>query len=52
MSEYKSKYEENQRSINDFSMQKARLQTENGTFVVPYQRKQMSCAVCSCHQSK
>uniref|UniRef100_W5L0R5 Myosin heavy chain 6 n=1 Tax=Astyanax mexicanus TaxID=7994 RepID=W5L0R5_ASTMX len=30
MSEYRTKYEEGQRSINDFSMQKAKLQTENG----------------------
>uniref|UniRef100_A0A8C5A612 Myosin-7 n=1 Tax=Gadus morhua TaxID=8049 RepID=A0A8C5A612_GADMO len=29
-SEYKTKYEEGQRCINDFNMQKARLQTENG----------------------
>ena len=30
-SEYKTKYEEGQRCINDFNMQKAKLQTENGT---------------------
>uniref|UniRef100_A0A3Q3G727 Myosin heavy chain 7 n=1 Tax=Labrus bergylta TaxID=56723 RepID=A0A3Q3G727_9LABR len=30
MSEYKTKYEEAQRCINDFNMQKAKLQTENG----------------------
>uniref|UniRef100_A0AAR2JVP7 Myosin heavy chain 7 n=1 Tax=Pygocentrus nattereri TaxID=42514 RepID=A0AAR2JVP7_PYGNA len=30
MSEYRTKYEEGQRTINDFSMQKAKLQTENG----------------------
>ena len=30
MSEYKTKAEESQRSINDFTMQKAKLQTENG----------------------
>uniref|UniRef100_A0AAY5EH99 Myosin heavy chain 7 n=1 Tax=Electrophorus electricus TaxID=8005 RepID=A0AAY5EH99_ELEEL len=30
MSEYRTKFEEGQRSINDFSMQKAKLQTENG----------------------
>uniref|UniRef100_A0A667XTH6 Myosin heavy chain 7 n=1 Tax=Myripristis murdjan TaxID=586833 RepID=A0A667XTH6_9TELE len=30
MSEYKSKFEEAQRCINDFNMQKAKLQTENG----------------------
>lgn len=30
MSEYKTKADENQRSINDFTMQKAKLQTENG----------------------
>uniref|UniRef100_A0A8C2I1U1 Myosin heavy chain 7 n=1 Tax=Cyprinus carpio TaxID=7962 RepID=A0A8C2I1U1_CYPCA len=30
MSEYRTKYEEGQRSINDFTMQKAKLQTENG----------------------
>ncbi|XP_034717471.1 myosin-6-like [Etheostoma cragini] len=32
MSEYKMKSEEGQRIINDFSMQKAKLQTENGEF--------------------
>ena len=32
MSEYKTKYEEGQRCINDFNMQKAKLQTENGKF--------------------
>ncbi|TDG97145.1 hypothetical protein EPR50_G00222760 [Perca flavescens] len=32
MSEYKTKSEEGQRIINDFSMQKAKLQTENGEF--------------------
>ena len=32
MNEYKAKYEEAQRSINDFNMQKAKLQTENGIF--------------------
>lgn len=30
MSEYKTKADENQRSINDLTMQKAKLQTENG----------------------
>ncbi|KAK7945440.1 hypothetical protein WMY93_001168 [Mugilogobius chulae] len=30
MNEYKAKYEESQRYINDFNMQKAKLQTENG----------------------
>ena len=30
MTEYRTKYEEAQRGINDFSMQKAKLQTENG----------------------
>ncbi|TRY69856.1 hypothetical protein DNTS_015321 [Danionella cerebrum] len=30
MSEYRTKYEEAHRSINDFTMQKAKLQTENG----------------------
>ncbi len=30
MSEYRTKAEEGQRTINDFSMQKAKLQTENG----------------------
>uniref|UniRef100_A0A8C9VVH4 Myosin-7-like n=1 Tax=Scleropages formosus TaxID=113540 RepID=A0A8C9VVH4_SCLFO len=30
MSEYRTKYEEAQRSISDFTMQKAKLQTENG----------------------
>ncbi len=32
MSEYRTKYEEGQRTINDFTMQKARLQTENGMY--------------------
>ena len=32
MNEYKTKFEEAQRCINDFNMQKAKLQTENGTF--------------------
>ncbi len=32
MSEYRTKYEEGQRSINDFTMQKAKLQTENGVY--------------------
>lgn len=31
MNEYKSKFEEGQRCITDFNMQKAKLQTENGT---------------------
>jgi len=30
MTEYKTKSEEGQRIINDFTMQKAKLQTENG----------------------
>ncbi|XP_077412042.1 myosin-7-like [Vanacampus margaritifer] len=30
MNEYKTRFEEAQRSINDFNMQKAKLQTENG----------------------
>ncbi|XP_063063313.1 myosin-7-like isoform X1 [Engraulis encrasicolus] len=30
MTEYRTKFEEGQRSINDFTMQKAKLQTENG----------------------
>lgn len=30
MNEYKAKFEEAQRCINDFNMQKAKLQTENG----------------------
>lgn len=30
MNEYKAKYEEAQRYITDFNMQKAKLQTENG----------------------
>ena len=30
MTEYKAKSEEGQRTINDFTMQKAKLQTENG----------------------
>lgn len=40
MTEYKTKAEEGQRSINDFTMQKAKLQTENGnqfnTFTVRF----------------
>ncbi|XP_037131843.1 myosin-7 isoform X1 [Syngnathus acus] len=32
MNEYKTKFEEAQRCINDFNMQKAKLQTENGEF--------------------
>lgn len=31
MNEYKTKFEEAQRCINDFNLQKAKLQTENGT---------------------
>ena len=38
MSEYRAKYEEGMRSINDFSMCKARLQTENGKFVISYDK--------------
>lgn len=34
MNEYKAKFEEAQRCINDFNMQKAKLQTENGMCVV------------------
>ena len=30
MTEYRTKAEEGQRAINDFTMQKAKLQTENG----------------------
>lgn len=30
MTEFRTKAEEGQRTINDFSMQKAKLQTENG----------------------
>lgn len=30
MNEFRTKAEEGQRTINDFSMQKAKLQTENG----------------------
>ncbi|KAG5842091.1 hypothetical protein ANANG_G00173980 [Anguilla anguilla] len=32
LNEYRTKYEESQRSINDFNMHKAKLQTENGEF--------------------
>ena len=32
MNEYKCKFEEAQRWINDFNLQKAKLQTENGTY--------------------
>ena len=34
MNEYKTKFEEAQRCINDFNMQKAKLQTENGIYFV------------------
>lgn len=34
MNEYKSKFEEGQRCITDFNMQKAKLQTENGMFLL------------------
>lgn len=34
MNEYKTKSEEGQRSINDFTMQKAKLQTENGRHLI------------------
>lgn len=34
MSEYKTKSEEAQRSINDFTMQKAKFQTENGNVIL------------------
>lgn len=33
MNEYKVKYEDAHRSINDFSTQKAKLQTENGLWI-------------------
>ena len=34
MNEYKTKSEEGQRVINDFTMQKAKLQTENGMHLI------------------
>lgn len=34
MNEYKTKAEEGQRTISDFAMQKAKLQTENGTQIL------------------
>ena len=34
MNEYKTKAEEGQRTINDFTMQKAKLQTENGMHLI------------------
>lgn len=34
MNEYKTKFEEAQRCINDFNMQKAKLQTENGKYLL------------------
>lgn len=34
MSEYKTKSEEAQRSINDFTMQKAKFQSENGNVIL------------------
>uniref|UniRef100_A0A8C7KBP4 Myosin heavy chain 6 n=1 Tax=Oncorhynchus kisutch TaxID=8019 RepID=A0A8C7KBP4_ONCKI len=39
MSEYRTKAEEGQRSINDFTMQKAKLQTENGEFARQLEEK-------------
>ncbi len=33
MNEYRTKYEEGQRCINDFTMQKSKLQSENGKAV-------------------
>ncbi|KAG7235764.1 hypothetical protein INR49_002266, partial [Caranx melampygus] len=39
MNEYKTKFEEAQRSINDFNMQKAKLQTENGELLRQLEEK-------------
>ncbi|KAL2097611.1 hypothetical protein ACEWY4_006818 [Coilia grayii] len=39
MNEYKAKFEEGQRSINDFTMQKAKLQAENGEFTRQLEEK-------------
>ncbi len=43
MNEYRTKYEEGQRCINDFTMQKSKLQSENGkavkTFFNHYKRQ-------------
>ncbi|XP_058868193.1 myosin-6-like [Acipenser ruthenus] len=40
MNEYRTKAEEGQRTINDFSMQKAKLQTENGEFARRLEEKE------------
>uniref|UniRef100_A0A8C9T4Y8 Myosin-7-like n=1 Tax=Scleropages formosus TaxID=113540 RepID=A0A8C9T4Y8_SCLFO len=40
MSEYKTKAEESQRSINDFTTQKAKLQTENGELTRQLEEKE------------
>lgn len=43
MSEYRTKTDESQRTINDFTMQKAKLQTENGIsilYTVPYKMRE------------
>uniref|UniRef100_UPI0037E8DB2D myosin-6 n=1 Tax=Semicossyphus pulcher TaxID=241346 RepID=UPI0037E8DB2D len=39
MSEFRTKTEEGQRTINDFTMQKAKLQTENGEFARQLEEK-------------
>lgn len=47
MTEYKTKAEEGQRSINDFTMQKAKLQTENGNLFNVHLK--WSIFLCFCH---
>ena len=54
MNEYKTKFEEGQRTINDFTMHKAKLQAENGnskhflfsfSFFSPFSQHQKPLAV-------
>lgn len=47
MSEYRVKYEEAQRSINDFTTQKAKLQTENGMQTFIYSFSHLLCQFAS-----
>ena len=39
MNEYKTKAEERQRCVNDFTLHKAKLQTENGKWRVVYNKQ-------------
>ncbi|KAJ8277525.1 hypothetical protein GJAV_G00076150 [Gymnothorax javanicus] len=39
MSEYRTKFEEGQRTINDFTLQRAKLQTENGELIRQMEEK-------------